>query len=446
MRTARSFVTLFTLICAAGISAQKSGPQISVAGLRIVGNGLGANASELRAFNERPGTTIVLGIQAPRGSGIVEIDDDASRVDTFSDDKGRNLLEEARFGSFPKVSEDGSAALVEVEVRARPSAGASSLQVTGSVAMTSSNGTKATRIANVRLEPERKMKVGAATISVKSVTPGDESTEVSLALARSTMNSIRQVNFFDAKGESIESRRTGSGYMNDDAEMSFNLKGNQKLVAVEYEVWQNLKTVKVPFNLTVGLGAGGESGPAAAASPAPTPPAAAPRSSVPQIAPGPNEGAASIPAVLPKLHAAFNAGNTRELLGFIYPDDRTNFGVVIATVLAFSTMANMNDAKATEKSQKEIDALYAKHKLNMPLNRPPAEIFKNADLAAFLSDGITYLKAHMPKGKNAADAFLPAAKGLQDVKIDGDVAVGKVDNKDVTFVRVNNKWFVRVTD
>src|SRR5262245_6669005 len=42
-------------------------PQVSVAGLKVVGAGLGANGSELHAFNERPGTTVALAIQAPAG-------------------------------------------------------------------------------------------------------------------------------------------------------------------------------------------------------------------------------------------------------------------------------------------------------------------------------------------------------------------------------------------
>src|SRR5947208_7526676 len=44
-------------------------PQITVAGVRVVGLGLGANGSELHAFNDRPGTAIALAIQAPAGSG-----------------------------------------------------------------------------------------------------------------------------------------------------------------------------------------------------------------------------------------------------------------------------------------------------------------------------------------------------------------------------------------
>lgn len=106
----------------------------SAIGIRVVGTGLGANGSELRPFNESPGTTVVLAVQASGGSGIVEIDSRAGKVESFTDDKGQSLLEEGRIG--PKVAEDGTAAMIEVEVRARPSAGAAAVTVQGTLALT----------------------------------------------------------------------------------------------------------------------------------------------------------------------------------------------------------------------------------------------------------------------------------------------------------------------
>jgi hypothetical protein len=427
-------------------SASAAMPQISVAGIRVIGNGLGANGSELHAFGDHPGTAVGLAIQAPEGSGIVEIDDHASRIDAFTDSKGRSLLEEGRYGSFPKISDDRAAAMVDVEVHGRPSAGASSVNVKGSVAMSLAGGSKPTRIANVRVEAGRTMKLGNVTISLKIVTPGDESTDVSLALPRSLMNSIRAVRFFDSKGEPIESQRTSSGYINDSAEMGFDLKGKEKVVTAEFEVWQNIRQIKVPFNVSAGIALGGDSAPAAlATTPAGRPESPVRRNEVPTITPGPNEGAASADAALNQIHSALAAGKGRDLLALIYPDDRTNFGVVIATTVVFSTLAHMDDPKAAEKAQKEVDALITKHKLNMPLNKPPAEIFKNSDLAAFVTDAIAFLKTHLPKDKDVASAMLPP-KGAKNITVNGDSAVAKMGNTDVKFVRVNNKWFMRVTD
>lgn len=446
----RSVVALFSLLPSLAFAA--TAPRISVAGLRIVGNGLGANGSELHAFNEnKSGTTIALAIVMPEGSGIVEVDDDASRIDALTDNKGHSLLSEGRFGPFPKVSDDHSAAMVEIEVHDRPSAGASSLSLQGSVAMTVANGTKNTRIPNVRLDAGRTMKVGTATISVKSVTPGDESTAVGFGLTRTMLHSISDVRFFDSKGAAIESHRTSSGSMNEVAEVEFDVKSKEKVVAVEFETWQNIHVVKVPFNLTAALALGGEAQAAAPATSATSavPPqtrAAAPQPKNPPTMPGPNEGAASVDAVMTQLKKGVAAGKGNDILAVIYPDDRANFAVVIATVVAMSTLAHLDKPQEAEKAQKEVDALIARHKLNMPLSRPPAEIFKNSDVAAFVTDGMAYLKSHLPKNVDSASA-LPMPQGRpENVRIDGDSAVASLDGKDVTFARLSGKWFIRLTD
>ena len=93
---------------AAAPSTAPAAPQVSATAIRVVGPGLGANGSELRPFNEQPGTTVALSVQAPRGSGIVEIDDDASKIEAFSDDKGQSLLEEGRVGPFPTITREAA--------------------------------------------------------------------------------------------------------------------------------------------------------------------------------------------------------------------------------------------------------------------------------------------------------------------------------------------------
>jgi hypothetical protein len=458
MRAVRTVLALLVLIPASALVAQKSGSaktagsasqaRVSVAGIRVIGPGLGANGSELHAFNDQPGTTIALAIVPPEGSGIVEIDDHASRLEALNDDKGRSLLEEGRFGPFPKISEDRSAALVEVEVRARPAPGTSSLTVQGSVAMTMATGTKKTKIPNVRLEASRTMKLGTTTITLKTVTPGDETTVVTFALPRSVMNSIRETRFFDSKGEAIEAHRSSSGYVNESAEIEFGLKTKEKAVTVELEVWQNSRAVKVPFTVTSGLGFVAEGAPAkseAAPASAPSAPARAAAAGPPVIL-GPNDGAATIDAAMMQMQSALGAGKGRDILAVIYPDDRGTFSQAMALILTFSVLSNMDDPKAADKAQKEVDALLAKHKIKPPLNRAPADVFKETDMAAFVTDTIAYLKGHIPKGQSAADV-MPIPKGKpQNVKIDGDTAAATVDGKAVKFSRLNNKWFLRVSD
>ena len=433
---------------AAAPPAPATPPQVSAAGIRVVGPGLGANGSELRPFNEAPGTVVVLAIQAPRGNGIVEVDNHASKLDAFSDDKGQSLLEEGRMGSFPKVAEDGSAALVEVEVRARPSAGAASVTVQGSVSMTLAAGSKPVRAAGVRLETGQTFKVGATTMTVGEAKVEDESTKITFGLPRSVLITIREVRFFDAKNAPIESRRTGSGYFNEKATLEFDAKTKDKTATVEFELWQNSRVVKVPFNVLVGLGvaAGARS---AASGDAPAAPRTETADKV-EKAPGPppvitaTDGAASVEAVVKQLQTAALAGKGAQVLSVIYPTERPSFGQGMAMVLAFLPMASMDNPKAGEAVTKELDAFFAKHKVKPPFSREPAELFKDVDLPAFVSEAMVFLKSHAKKGDDPA-AMLPIPTGRpENVKIAGDTAVATLSGKDVKFARISGRWFIRL--
>jgi hypothetical protein len=420
-------------------------PQVSAIAIRVVGGGLGANGTELQPFNERPGTSVALSIQAPPGAGIVEIDDHGSKLEAFTDDKGQNLLEEGRIGPFPKVAEDGSVALVEIEVHTRPSTGATSVAAQGTIGMTLANGSKPQRIPNVRLEANRPMKVGAATVTITDAKADEDSTKLTFGLSRQVMYTLRAVHFLDAKGTPIESRRTGSGYINDKAELEFNVTTKEKVVTVEFDVWQNPHTVKVPFSVQAGLGVAPGGKPTSSASDAPAAEArkkAADNRPPPTI--GPGEGAATIDAVVKQMQTAAVAGKAADIISVIHPDDRAAFSQAVAMAVTFATLANMNDAKAAEKSQKDVDALFAKHKIKPPLSREPDEIFKDVNQTAFIADALVMLKGQLKKGEDPVSA-LPVPKGKpQDVKITGDDAVAQIEGRDVKFTKVSGRWFIRL--
>jgi hypothetical protein len=423
-------------------------PKITVAALRIVSGGFGANGSELRPFNEEPGTSVALAVVPPAGAGLVEFDERASRIQAFADDKGQNLLEQGRFGPFPKIAEDGSVAVVDLEVRGRPSPGATSLNLQGTVALTMASGSKPTKLPAIQLAPSKTMRLGTATITVKTMEASEDGLEVTLALSRAVLKTIRGVKFFDPKGAEIESRRSSSGYMNDAAEVEFRLKGAEKNVVVEFDVWQNLRQVNAPVSVEIGLSAGGAAAsgaPPSTSSPAPEPSARPAASGPPKIAPGPGEGAATVDAVVKQLQSGAAAGKGKDMLAVIFPDDRMLYGQGVATALAFSTMGAAGDEKALEKAQKDVDALIAKHKLAMPiLSKEPADIFKNTDLGAFIGDAMTFMRSQTPKGQDPL-ASLPVPSGkVENVKTAGDAATATVGGKDLTFAKINGRWFIRL--
>jgi hypothetical protein len=433
-------------------SAPATPPQISAVGIRVIAPGLGANGTELRAFNESPGTTIALAIVAPKGTGIVEIDDHGSKLDAVSDDKGQSLMEEARVGPFPKIAEDGSAAIVELEVRARPSAGTSTVAAQGAIAMTLAGGSKPLRAANVKLDNGQTFKIGTTTITLSDVKSDDESTRFTLNLPRSLYTTIREIRFFDAKNAPIEMARHSSGYFNEKAELELEAKTKEKTIAIELEVWQNLKTAKYPFNVQAGLGlAGGARDAGTSDAPAPAKndsPAAAPKPEPkpdgPPPAVSPSEGAASVEAVVTQMQTAALAGKGAQVLSVIYPTERNDYAQGVAMSLAFLPMASMDDQKAADAMTKELDAFFAKHNVKPPFSKDPAELFKGVDLNAFVSDSFAFIKTHLKKGSKPADMLPVPAGKPENVKLTGDSAVATLNGKEVNFSKISGRWFIRL--
>ena len=227
-------------------------PEIVAAGMQIARVVVPDNDFSAKPFNDDNGTKLVLWVKMPAGQGLIEIDEDASLLQNFGDDKGTSLG--GKFGSFPKEFKDGSGGTIEIESSGFAAPTATALVAEGSVAMTVATGTRKTRVANVALKNDAKFTFGQTPITVADVeTQGEEQT-FTLKLPRQVMIGIKDVVFLDARAQPIEGRRTSTGYMNDAAEMGFTVKTAAKTVTLEFEAWQGLKTVKVPFKVTTGLG------------------------------------------------------------------------------------------------------------------------------------------------------------------------------------------------
>jgi hypothetical protein len=235
-------------------AAPAADPEVVVAGVRIVGPGFGDNRSELRAFNESPGATLVIAIKMPPGSAIVALDEGDCKLGGITDDTGQDLLEQGRYGSFPKTSADGSTGIIEIESKMRPGPGANAILAEGTLTFMASPGTKPIKVAKVKFENGFAMKAGAGTITLQQVSAEDKKLSVTLAMTRTMMQTIRDVRFLDAKGEPVEAHRTSSGYSGDAAEISYDITSDPAApAALELNVWQNLKAQTVPYKVKASL-------------------------------------------------------------------------------------------------------------------------------------------------------------------------------------------------
>ena len=227
-------------------------PEIVAGGVQIARVVVPDNEYSGKPFNSDNGTKMVLWVKMPAGQGLIEIDEDESLLQSFGDDKGTNMG--GKFGSFPREFSSGGGGTIEIESSGFAAAGATALIAEGSLAMTVASGTRKIRASKVLLQDNAKFTFEKTPIVVDQVRTETDSMAFTLNLPRRLMESIKDVAFFDAKGQPIEGSRTGSGYMNDAAEMGFSVKTAAKALTLEFETWQGLRTIKVPFKVRAALG------------------------------------------------------------------------------------------------------------------------------------------------------------------------------------------------
>ena len=230
-------------------------PKIVVGGIQVANVAVPKDDMFGRPFMSENGTTLVLWVQMPPGQGLIEIDDDASLLQRFADDKGTNLG--GRLDSFPDEFKDGSGATMDIKSTGLPAAGATRLIAEGVLAMSVADGTKPLRVSGVQLQNGRTFVLGPTTVTLAEVAADGKEQKFTLKLPRQAMEMIKDVRFFDAKNQPLEGRRTGTGYMNDAGEMSISVTTTLRTLTIEFEVWQGRRTIKVPFKLQAGVGLGG---------------------------------------------------------------------------------------------------------------------------------------------------------------------------------------------
>jgi hypothetical protein len=228
-------------------------PEIVVAGIRVTGPGYGDNRKELRPFNEEPGVALALALKMPAGSSLIKLDEDDCKLTTLTDDTGQDLLENGRYGPFPKKAEDGSAGMIEIESKLRPAAGAQFINAEGTLVFTASTGTKPVKITKIKLEKGFAMKVGTGSMTIAEVTAEEGKQHVGFTTTRSVLESIKEVHFLDAAGTVLDSHFTERGYGGETGSVVYAIGSATKPVAIEFLVWQAPKQQTVPYKIKANL-------------------------------------------------------------------------------------------------------------------------------------------------------------------------------------------------
>ena len=246
-----------------------SGIQVEVHGVRIIKPAPEGNDS-LRAFFWEAGTAVGLLFTVPKG-GLLKIDSDASKVTEFVDNKGTDLTkafpprksfgrDKTAFSMMPKISKDTKQGSTEVVAPGLPAKGSTTLKLVGEAALQVATRKKDFVAAAVALNSGSSVNAGPIPLTIKSAgkqESGDSVFSVTLQ-AKQSLDSIVDIQFFDAQGKKIESRRSQTlrtGLTNNvTVSWTYDLERKVDSAKIVITHWMDMRTVIVPFDMTIGIG------------------------------------------------------------------------------------------------------------------------------------------------------------------------------------------------
>jgi hypothetical protein len=256
-------------LCGESVCGEESSDlKVESSGLRVVAPI--RNSDELlHAFSARTaGTTVTLLVESGAG-GFIKLDQAASSVSKFTDDKGNDLFARksadepvgaSTLTFTPVISRDGKACSLEVSAPNAPAKGAVALKLSGTITMVCATAKTEFVQKDVLLKNGSKITAPDLNLTVEKVGKPDVGDEpLSLTLrATKTLDSIAEIKFFKADGKEIKSRSAGIAKMGVlgslIVEWTFNLAEPADAVTAKIYFWTDLKKKKVDFDLNIQAG------------------------------------------------------------------------------------------------------------------------------------------------------------------------------------------------
>jgi hypothetical protein len=231
-------------------------PSVQLAGLRVVGPGYGLNASELRAFHQKSGTTLALVVRGPKNKKIVEVDDSKCSLVKFTDNRGHNLLDGVDWGRFPKISKDGRLALIEVRSKSRPSPGACRIFAKGTIRIRVAASESTEKIEVLKLQVGTKVTIGNDVIQVMKVKKENKGLTLVLQISRKFKEKIKDIRFYTTSNNPVHIWSRSSFTFGNASQLRYNFdtKSISKDLKVEIDLWEGIETLNLPFHIKSAMG------------------------------------------------------------------------------------------------------------------------------------------------------------------------------------------------
>ncbi len=218
MKKGNCFVRIAIVLCiifitgsAAIYSAETTpGPSVEVKGIRITGDGYGTGDDILRPFSWSKGTSLSCLTVIPQG-GIIALNVEKSRLSSFTDDKGTNLLEgtnpgNSGFDMIPQISKDGKAMLIGINSPNLPVNDATTISASGTLSVMLAHEQKTETLKDVELKIGQKIKMGSVMFEITRLGKpdwGDAPLQVTFRAEGGT-SSIASIQFIETDGKALK--------------------------------------------------------------------------------------------------------------------------------------------------------------------------------------------------------------------------------------------------
>lgn len=213
-----------------------------------------------------PGTSLHIRLTR-KDKYFVELDEEASKLLSFSDEKGTDLSKARtrRFGRgwlghWTQISKDGHSCIFEARSGLLPAAGARELRLKANLVMVCGAGEKTAEQKNLVLKKGSRLAAGPVRLEIKSVKQIDRSGMEMLLETESKASfvQIKKLRFIGPDGKEIKHQVMGSGRMGFAGRFtyyrSFGLAKKVASVSVEVTYFEKVDRLSVPLNVKTGVG------------------------------------------------------------------------------------------------------------------------------------------------------------------------------------------------
>jgi hypothetical protein len=241
-----------TSLLAAGENKSKT---LRVVTLSIV-KPLAEKDSELTFLSRPTGTAIELIVSQP-GKRLLALDERASQLTRFTDDKKTDLSKTERDGCFEdfnrRVSPDGTRLGFGIRTTVVPAAGATRLLLKGKLVLMIGTQEKTVEVKKVALEGGGSVKVGPCEVRQDKRPFG----EGSLVRVQHSEPNLKGIVFLDKDGKVLPSESVGSSFTRNGQTIytvEYSVKGKLENGIVRVTYFSKIERVTVPLDLDIGVG------------------------------------------------------------------------------------------------------------------------------------------------------------------------------------------------